>query len=36
MWEQLHEAAVEEEEEEEEEEVMTLAWVSLGTRAGGW
>jgi hypothetical protein len=34
MWEQLHEAA--EEEEEEEEEVMTLAWVSLGTRAGGW
>jgi hypothetical protein len=34
MWEQLHEAA-EEEEEEEEEEVMTLAWVSLGTRAGG-
>jgi hypothetical protein len=34
MWEQLHETA--EEEEEEEEEVMTLAWVSLGTRAGGW
>jgi hypothetical protein len=30
MWEQLHEAA---EEEEEEEEVITLAWVSLGTRA---